>query len=84
VRINGAVVFSQTASAAVTDKTLSGTYVGKSHYCCTGDAYLSADMAGLVVVDRYLHIDAATALADSMQTVAGGAFVLFLIVFFFC
>ena len=73
VRINGAVAGTATASAAITDRTISGAYVGRSHWA--GDAYLNADMAGLMVTDRYLDLGTAVAIADSMSTdplVVGG------------
>jgi hypothetical protein len=66
IRINGALAGSATASAAVTDKTFSGTYVGKSHW--SGDAYVDANMAGLAVIDKHLDLDTAAAIADSMRT----------------
>ena len=64
LRVNGAVVGTATASAALTDRTLTNTYVGKSNWA---DTDLNADMAGLLVVDQYLDLTTAVAHADSME-----------------
>jgi hypothetical protein len=48
----------------VTDRTLSGTYMGKSWWSV--DDYFNGDMAGVFVVDEYLSTDATSAIADSM------------------
>ena len=73
LRVDGAVVGTATASAALTDRTLTNTYVGKSNWANT---YLNADMAGLLVVDQYLDLTTAVAHADSMEagthSAAGG------------
>ena len=63
VSINGVVAFSGTASAALADRTLSGTYIGKSHW---GPPFLNGDVAGCFVVDEYLNTDAIAAVIDSM------------------
>ena len=70
VRVNGAVGGTATASEAIIDRTVSGTYVGKSYW--SSDAYLNADMAGLLVVDNYLDLGTAEAIADSMKTNPSG------------
>lgn len=48
---NGIVIASGTSSADITNRTLSNTYVGRSHWA---DAYLNADIGGLYVCDKYL------------------------------
>ncbi len=63
--VNNANPVSGTASNTVTDRTLSGTYMGKSWWS-TYDAYFNGDMAGVFVVDEYLSTDATSAIADSM------------------
>ncbi len=63
--VNNANSVSGTASAAVTDRTLSGTYIGKSWWWWV-DAYLNGDVAGVFVVDEYLSTDATSAIADVM------------------
>ena len=62
--VNNANSVSGTASAAVTDRTLSGTYMGKSWWSV--DVYFNGDMAGVFVVDEYLSADATSAIADAM------------------
>jgi hypothetical protein len=69
--VDGAVVGTATASAALTDKILTKTYAGKSNWG-SWDDYLNADMAGLVVLDQHLDLETATALADSMKTLGRG------------
>jgi hypothetical protein len=53
------------ATSQVTDKTYSGTLLGKSHWA--GDDYLNADVAGVFVVDEYLSTDASSYVAESMM-----------------
>jgi len=67
MRVDGAVVGTATASAALADRTVTKTYVGKSEWG-SDDAYLNADMAGLNVADQYLDLATADALADAMET----------------
>ena len=64
VRVDGVVVGTGTASAALTDRTVSKTYVGRKS---CGPHFLNADMAGLLVVDQYLDLDTAVAHAHSME-----------------
>ena len=64
VKVNNAVDYTGTASTAVTDRTVSATYMGRSHW--PRDAYFNGDMAGVFVVDEYLSTDATSAIADSM------------------
>ncbi len=52
-----------TASEALTDRTVSQTYMGKSHW---NDPYFNGDMAGVFVVDEYLSAETASAIADDM------------------
>jgi deleted-in-malignant-brain-tumors protein 1 len=56
---------SGTASAAVTDKTLSGTYIGKDTGSGSGGDF-NGDMAGVFVLDEYLSTAATTAIVDSI------------------
>jgi len=53
------------ASAALTDRTLSLSYLGKSHW--EGDAYFNGDIAGVFVVDEYLSTETASAVANAMM-----------------
>jgi hypothetical protein len=62
--VSGVTGSAGTASTAVTDRTLSGTYIGNSWW--SGDAYFNGDMAGVFVVDEYLTTDATSAIADAM------------------
>jgi hypothetical protein len=55
--------YAATASEALIDRTVSETYMGKSHW---GDAYFNGDMAGVFVVDEYLSAETASAIADDM------------------
>ncbi len=56
------------APQAITDRTVSGTWIGKNHWHDTGagGAYFNGDMAGVLVVDEYLSTDATSAIADAM------------------
>ena len=60
--VNGGVT-SGTASAAITDRTLSSTYMGKSVW---SPPYFNGDVAGIFVVDEYLSTVATTAIVDAM------------------
>jgi hypothetical protein len=62
--VNNANTVSGTASTAVTDRTVSGSYMGRSHW--SADAYFNGDMAGVFVVDEYLSAETASAIADDM------------------
>jgi hypothetical protein len=62
--VNNANSVSGTASADVTDRTLSGTYIGRSHWSV--NSYVNDDMAGVFVVDEYLSADATSAITDAM------------------
>jgi hypothetical protein len=64
VKVNNAADYTGTASATVPDRTVSGTYMGRSWW--SGDAYFNGDMAGVFVVDEYLSTDATSAIADAM------------------
>jgi hypothetical protein len=59
------VTISGTATVAVTDKTLSGTYIGIGKETDTGGDF-NGDMAGVFVLDEYLSTAATDAIADSM------------------
>jgi hypothetical protein len=63
VTVNNAVVSTGTASAAVTDRSLSRTYIGKSSF---DDAYFNGEIAGVFVVDEYLSTAATSAIADAL------------------
>jgi hypothetical protein len=62
--VNDVAASAGTASESLADRTLSGTYMGKSWW--SGDAYFNGDMAGVFVVDEYLSTDATSAIADAM------------------
>ena len=73
LRVDGAVVGTATASAAIADRTVSNTYVGKSN---GPNIYLNADMAGLLVADQYLDLNTAVSHVHAMKAgtySAGGA-----------
>ncbi len=56
------------APQAVTDRTSSGTWMGKNHWHDTsaGGDYFNGDIAGVFVVDEYLSAETASAIADDM------------------
>jgi len=62
--VNGVAASAGTASASLTDRSLSLTYMGRSQW--SGDAYFNGDMAGVFVVDEYLSTNATSAIADLM------------------
>jgi hypothetical protein len=64
VKVNNVADYTGIASDTVPDRTVSGTYIGKSWW--SADAYLNGDMAGVFVVDEYLSTDATSAIADAM------------------
>jgi hypothetical protein len=64
VKVNNAADYTGIASDTVPDRTVSGTYMGRSAW--SSDAYFNGDMAGVFVVDEYLSTDATSAIADSM------------------
>jgi hypothetical protein len=57
------VVFTGIASESVTDKTLSGIYMGKA---TTAGREFNGDIAGVFVVDEYLSTNATSGIADAM------------------
>jgi hypothetical protein len=61
---DGQTSSSGTASAALTDTTLSLTWMGRSHW---DNDYLNGDVAGVFVVDEYLSTDATYGIADAMM-----------------
>jgi hypothetical protein len=63
VTVNNAAGSTGTASAAVTDRSLSRTYIGKSSF---DDAYFNGEIAGVFVVDEYLSTAATSAIADAL------------------
>jgi hypothetical protein len=58
-------IWSGISTAAVTDRTVSATYVGRQW--STIFAYSNIDLAGLFVVDEYLNTDATNQIADAMS-----------------
>jgi hypothetical protein len=64
VKVNNAADYTGTASNTVPDRTVSGTYMGRSPW--SSNAYFNGDMAGVFVVDEYLSTDAASVIVDSM------------------
>jgi hypothetical protein len=63
IKVNNAADYTGIASDTVTDRTVSGTYMGRSHW---GETYFNGDMAGVFVVDEYLSADTTSVIADSM------------------
>ena len=61
--ING-VLTTTTGSTTLTDRTNSLNYMGRSNW--GNDAFLSADLAGVFVVDEFLSTDATTAIINAM------------------
>jgi hypothetical protein len=61
--VNGVTISAGIVSQALPDRTLSYTWIGRSH--CDND-YFNGDMAGVFVVDEYLSADATSAIADAM------------------
>jgi cysteine-rich repeat protein len=57
-------VFTGTASAAVTDRTASNTWIARAFD--DTKPYFNGDIAGVFVVDEYLSADATSAIADLM------------------
>jgi hypothetical protein len=65
LEVNGQRVVSTTGSVAITDKTLSMTWVGRSQW--SSDAYLHGNMAGLYVNDQYASDEQCALIADALQ-----------------
>ena len=70
--VNG-VTQTNTDPQVMRDKTVAGMYIGKSKWQTialgfSSNAVLSADIAGLFVVDEYLNTDATAAIADAMRS----------------
>jgi len=63
VTVNNAAGSTGTASAAVTNRNLFTTYIGKSSF---PNAYFHGEIAGVFVVDEYLSTDATSAIADAL------------------
>jgi hypothetical protein len=63
--VNGVTSSAGIVSQALADRTLSYTWMGRSH-CEGADAYFNGDLAGVFVVDEYLSTDTASAIADAM------------------
>jgi hypothetical protein len=63
--VNGQLAGSTTANAAITDKPLEMTWVGRSLY--GGDAYLQGNIAGLYVHDEYVSDEQCALIADALQ-----------------
>jgi hypothetical protein len=59
-------VFSAACLGAVTDRKLHKSYIGKSQWLADGNSFLDADVAGLFLVDRYVEVNAAKAMAAAM------------------
>ena len=54
-----------TTSVALTDKTLSSTWVGRSHW--SGDEYFNCDIAGLYVTDEYASDGKSALIANALR-----------------
>lgn len=61
---NGVVISTITLGSALTDRTLSTCYIGRSNW--TGDAYFNGQMGGVYVFDRYLSNNEMIALSNSL------------------
>jgi hypothetical protein len=68
--VNGVGGSARTAPAAVTDRTVSKTWMGRSHWgynpALGYDAFFNGEMAGVFVLDEYLSTNATSAIADAM------------------
>ena len=62
--VNGQLAGSTTANVALTDKTLNGTYVGRSHW---NHDYFNGDIAGLYVNDEYASDEKSALIADALK-----------------
>lgn len=62
---NGILLNSTTYGTALSDRTITTAYVGRSHWA---DAYLNAQMGGLYVLDRYISNNEMVALGNSLIT----------------
>jgi hypothetical protein len=67
LRVNNAVVGSATAASPLPDITVQNTFVGKNA-ADPATPLLNADIAGLVAVDEYLHLDLAASLASNITS----------------
>ena len=61
--VNG-VLSSTTGSITLTDRTVSLSWMGRSHWA---DSFLNADLAGVFVVDEFLNADTTTAISNAMK-----------------
>lgn len=66
LRVNNEV-FSAVCLGAVTDRKLRKAYIGKSQWLADGNSFLDADVAGVFLVDRYVEVNAAQAIAAAMD-----------------
>jgi hypothetical protein len=66
--VNGQLAVSMTGGT-VTDKTISKTWVGRSHWdqARWGDNYFNGDIAGLYVTDEYASDEKCTLIADALK-----------------
>ena len=68
--VNGVGGSAGTAPAAVTDRTVSKTWMGRSNWgynpALGYDAFFNGEMAGVFVLDEYLSTNATSAIADAM------------------
>jgi hypothetical protein len=64
LEVNGQLAGSTTADFALTDKTLSGTWVGRGHW---GEDYFHGDIAGLSVIDDYSSDDKSALIVSALK-----------------
>jgi streptogramin lyase len=68
--VNGVGVSTGISPAAVTDRTVSKTWMGRSNWGYNAalgyDAFFNGEMAGVFVLDEYLSTNATSAIADAM------------------
>jgi hypothetical protein len=65
---NNILIASGTTTIAITDRTVTTSYVGRSHW--SADTYFNGQMGGLYVFDRLLSYNEMTTLANSLSNYA--------------
>jgi hypothetical protein len=63
VTVNNATGYAGIFSAAVTDRTVSRTWIGKGQ---NNEAYFNGDIAGVYVLDEYLSAETTSAIVEAM------------------
>jgi hypothetical protein len=62
---NGTKYVTGTAGAAITDRTLTNTWIGRSNW--SGDTYSSINMSGLYIYDKFLTDDQVASVANHLM-----------------